>query len=69
MSGSPIIQDNHLVGAVTHVFLNDPQTGYGIFMDNILSEMPAAGSDEKKVSTFSTGTKYPIIACWLKETG
>ena len=57
MSGSPIIQDNRLVGAVTHVFLNDPQTGYGIFMDNILSEMPKSASDAKKVSTIFTGPK------------
>lgn len=44
MSGSPIVQEGRLVGAITHVFLNDPQRGYGIFMDNILSEMcyPAA---------------------------
>jgi len=39
MSGSPIIQDSRLIGAVTHVFLNDPERGYGIFMDNMLSEM------------------------------
>lgn len=62
MSGSPIIQDERLVGAVTHVFLNDPQTGYGIYMDNILSEMFASGSDSKKVSTFFTSTKLPRIA-------
>ncbi|MDD4766941.1 MAG: SpoIVB peptidase [Desulfotomaculaceae bacterium] len=30
MSGSPIIQDNRLIGAVTHVFVNDPTKGYGI---------------------------------------
>ncbi|CFX50276.1 Peptidase S55, sporulation stage IV, protein B [Syntrophomonas zehnderi OL-4] len=41
MSGSPIIQGNKIVGAVTHVFLNDPTSGYGTFMDNMLSEMPA----------------------------
>lgn len=35
MSGSPIIQDDHLVGAVTHVFVNDPTRGYGIFMDGL----------------------------------
>ncbi len=40
MSGSPIIQDSKIIGAVTHVFLNDPQHGYGIFMDQILSEIP-----------------------------
>ena len=53
MSGSPIIQDQHIVGAVTHVFLNDPQSGYGIFIDNMLSEMPIPGSNAKKVSTIS----------------
>ncbi len=38
MSGSPIIQDGKLVGAVTHVFVNDPTKGYGIFIENMLSE-------------------------------
>lgn len=36
MSGSPIIQGGKLVGAVTHVLVNDPQTGYGIFIENML---------------------------------
>ena len=36
MSGSPIIQDDKLVGAVTHVLVNDPTTGYGIFIENML---------------------------------
>ncbi|MFV0498071.1 MAG: SpoIVB peptidase [Candidatus Fimivivens sp.] len=35
MSGSPIIQDGKLVGAVTHVFVNDPARGYGIFAENM----------------------------------
>lgn len=38
MSGSPIIQDGKLVGAVTHVFLNDPQKGYAIFCETMLDE-------------------------------
>ena len=37
MSGSPIIQDNRLVGAVTHVFVNDTSRGYGIFAENMLN--------------------------------
>ncbi len=37
MSGSPIIQNGKLVGAVTHVLINDPTTGYGIFIDNMLA--------------------------------
>lgn len=51
MSGSPIIQDNKIVGAVTHVFLNDPTRGYGIFMDNMLSEMPGEDHNLKRFST------------------
>lgn len=38
MSGSPIIQDNRLVGAVTHVFVNDPTRGYGIFIEWMVLE-------------------------------
>ena len=37
MSGSPIIQDGKLIGAVTHVLVNDPTMGYGIFIENMLS--------------------------------
>ena len=33
MSGSPIIQNGKLVGAVTHVFVSDPTKGYGIYAD------------------------------------
>lgn len=36
MSGSPIIQDNKIVGAVTHVFVNDPTSGYGIHIEWML---------------------------------
>jgi len=53
MSGSPIIQNQHIVGAITHVFLNDPQSGYGIFIDNMLSEMPVPDSNVKNISTIS----------------
>ena len=37
MSGSPIIQNGKLVGAVTHVMINDPTVGYGIFIENMLN--------------------------------
>ncbi len=36
MSGAPILQDGKLVGAVTHVFVNDPTKGYGVFIENML---------------------------------
>lgn len=39
MSGSPIVQDGKLIGAVTHVFLNDPLRGYGVFIENMIEDM------------------------------
>jgi stage IV sporulation protein B len=36
VSGSPIIQDGKIVGAVTHVLVDDPCRGYGIFVENML---------------------------------
>jgi stage IV sporulation protein B len=38
MSGSPIIQQGRLVGAVTHVFINDPTRGYGVLAELMLEE-------------------------------
>jgi stage IV sporulation protein B len=39
VSGSPIIQNGKLVGAVTHVLVDDPTSGYGIFLENMLTRM------------------------------
>ena len=39
MSGSPIVQDGKLIGAVTHVFLYDPTKGYGVYADFMLDEV------------------------------
>ena len=39
MSGSPILQDGRLAGAVTHVFVSDPTRGYGIFIENMLDTL------------------------------
>lgn len=36
MSGSPVLQNGKLIGAVTHVFVNDPTKGYGIFIENMM---------------------------------
>ncbi|HEX3015918.1 MAG TPA: SpoIVB peptidase [Desulfobacteria bacterium] len=38
MSGSPIIQNDRIVGAVTHVFVNDPTRGYGVFIEQMLKQ-------------------------------
>ena len=37
MSGSPILQDGKIIGAVTHVFIHDPTRGYGIFIENMMN--------------------------------
>lgn len=53
MSGSPIIQDGMLVGAVTHVFVNDPTRGYGIFaenMDNTLLTVAAQSAQKQSAA-------------------
>ena len=48
VSGSPIIQNGKLVGAVTHVMINDPTVGYGIFIENMLNaaQMPMAKASQ-----------------------
>lgn len=40
MSGSPVIQNGRLVGAVTHVMINEPRRGYGIYIENMLKNAP-----------------------------
>ena len=39
MSGSPIIQKGKFIGAVTHVLVNDPTSGYGVFADLMLKQL------------------------------
>ncbi len=48
MSGSPIIQNGKLVGAVTHVFINDPTKGYAIFAENMLETAQAVTEQQFK---------------------
>jgi len=50
MSGSPIIQNGKIVGAVTHVFVHDPTKGYGCFIDWMLMEVGAIPKNEHKVT-------------------
>ncbi|PAQ16285.1 SpoIVB peptidase [Bacillaceae bacterium SAOS 7] len=47
MSGSPIIQNNKIVGAVTHVFVNDPTSGYGVHIEWMLNEAGISLTEEK----------------------
>jgi stage IV sporulation protein B len=47
MSGSPIIQDGKLVGAVTHVLINDPTKGYGVSIGKMLEKIACGGAENK----------------------
>ncbi|TCP69737.1 SpoIVB peptidase [Baia soyae] len=55
MSGSPIIQDGKLVGAVTHVFVNDPSSGYGTYIEWMLKD---AGALENQSAETLTGSRF-----------
>jgi stage IV sporulation protein B len=50
MSGSPILQNGKLVGAVNHVFVNDPTKGYGIFIENMENTMQSVETTLSKAS-------------------
>ena len=56
MSGSPIIQDGRIVGAVTHVFVNDPTRGYGVGIETMLNSVPAA--EDSAVTYFTSCSPY-----------
>ena len=47
VSGSPIIQNGKLVGAVTHVLVGDPTKGYGIFIDNMLEAANTVSKEQQ----------------------
>lgn len=47
MSGSPILQNGRLVGAVTHVLVNDPTRGYGIFAQTMLEQAKNAAEMQR----------------------
>ena len=52
MSGSPIVQNGKLIGAVTHVLVDDPTKGYAIFAENMLetAQIVADNNELKEVS-------------------
>jgi stage IV sporulation protein B len=45
VSGSPLIQNGKLIGAVTHVLVDDPTKGYGIFAENMLETAQRVGDN------------------------
>lgn len=48
MSGSPIIQNGKVIGAVTHVFVNDPTSGYGVHIEWMLNEAGVSLTETEK---------------------
>ena len=52
LSGSPLIQNGKLIGAITHVLVDDPTTGYAIFAENML-ETAQSVADENKLKDAS----------------
>ena len=65
MSGSPILQNGKLIGAVTHVFVNNPTKGYGIFAESMINEseekIPCREVIELSDSNFLIRKKEKII--------
>lgn len=55
MSGSPIVQNGKLIGAVTHVFVNDPKSGYGCFIEWMLQDSGVLPSSHSKSDNLKAG--------------
>ena len=51
MSGSPIVQEGRLVGAVTHVYVNDPEKGFAIFAENMLKTAENVAATKKSAAS------------------
>ena len=63
LSGSPIIENGKLVGAVTHVLVCDPTRGYGIFAENMLETAQAVAEQQELKMRFNVGTS--VLGCPL----
>lgn len=61
MSGSPIIQDGKLVGAVPHVLMNDPTKGYGIFIETMLDAAARKACTHFRVHAFSVQFQEDLV--------
>ena len=56
MSGSPVLQDGKVIGAVTHVFVQDAASGYGIFIENMLTTAELAHERSREATAFNLCT-------------
>ena len=68
MSGSPIIQNNKIVGAVTHVLINKPDTGYGIYIEWMLKDSKILNNCEGCLEKDGFFIKNAKIKIWIKFT-
>ena len=75
VSGSPIIQNGKLIGAVTHILIDAPTKGYGIFAENMLETARQVTEEQAYHWTFSKCLKQPVVAnllaiwlCFLNNT-
>lgn len=64
MSGSPILQNGRIVGAVTHVFVNNPEKGYGIFIEDDALEFGNAGRKNRKETGKETAAACGLPFSW-----
>lgn len=69
MSGSPIIQNGKVIGAVTHVFVNDPTSGYGVHIEWMLSEagIDIYGKRKSKLTAGVSGSFFILIPLHFSE--
>ena len=66
MSGSPIIQNGKVIGAVTHVFVNDPTSGYGVHIEWMLNEAGINIYERKKKKQVKRVQFSPHFFCLIK---
>ncbi|HEY8393299.1 MAG TPA: SpoIVB peptidase [Thermaerobacter sp.] len=64
MSGSPILQDGRLVGAVTHVFVNDATRGYGVFIERMLEAAGLMPGRPPQQASAGPGSLTGVPARW-----
>lgn len=50
MSGSPILQDGHIIGAVTHVYLSDAAQGYGMYIEWMLEQSDSVAKTQDQAA-------------------
>ncbi|MCW2277349.1 SpoIVB peptidase [Heliophilum fasciatum] len=67
MSGSPIIQDGRLVGAVSHVFVNSPTTGYGSLIEKMVEESGLWQSGERQVGVLPLRQNFFFRFPWKRQ--